>query len=197
MFCGPLGRGTLSGHAGFQNSITAVRNECLSDIYSAADFRHRALNQIGGADRNMPGAITATTSSIRRRCIEVVLGLKLKDAAVLVPVVDRSATRREGDPDPTHGEASQAFRPGRLSRRRHRFGGRPVAEKWRRYARPRRRSGSIRREGVETVGEAAAISVAARAFASCRCFPSSRRGFRHQAQSRTRSMRSSKCRCPS
>ncbi|MBC7150507.1 CoA pyrophosphatase [Ciceribacter selenitireducens] len=56
------------------------------DIYSAADFRHRALNQIGApiehAWRDHGDHILNPEGLIE------IEGLKLKDAAVLVPVVD-------------------------------------------------------------------------------------------------------------
>lgn len=56
------------------------------DIFSAADFRHRALNQIGApiehAWRDHGDHILNPQSLLE------VEGLKLKDAAVLVPVVD-------------------------------------------------------------------------------------------------------------
>lgn len=56
------------------------------DIYSAADFRHRALNQIGApiehAWRDHGDHILNPATLLE------VEGLKLKDAAVLVPVVD-------------------------------------------------------------------------------------------------------------
>ncbi|MBC7311660.1 MAG: CoA pyrophosphatase, partial [Rhizobium sp.] len=56
------------------------------DIYSAADFRHRALNQIGApiehAWRDHGDHVLNPQSLLE------VEGLKLKDAAVLVPVVD-------------------------------------------------------------------------------------------------------------
>ncbi len=56
------------------------------DIYSAADFRHRALNQIGAplehAWRDHGDHVLNPETLLE------VEGLKLKDAAVLVPVVD-------------------------------------------------------------------------------------------------------------
>lgn len=56
------------------------------DIYSAADFRHRALNQIGApiehAWRDHGDHILNPEGLVE------IEGLKLKDAAVLVPVVD-------------------------------------------------------------------------------------------------------------
>lgn len=56
------------------------------DIYSAADFRHRALNQMGAplehAWRDHGDHILNPESLLE------VEGLRLKDAAVLVPVVD-------------------------------------------------------------------------------------------------------------
>ncbi len=56
------------------------------DIYSAADFRHRALNQVGAplehAWRDHGDHILNPESLLE------VEGLRLKDAAVLVPVVD-------------------------------------------------------------------------------------------------------------
>lgn len=56
------------------------------DIYSAADFRHRALNQIGAPHEH--AWREHGDHALNPETLLEVEGLKLKDAAVLVPVVD-------------------------------------------------------------------------------------------------------------
>ena len=89
-------------------------------LFSADDFRRRALQQSGSPDEEAwrdHGDFLLNPDTV-----PYLETLKLRDAAVLVPVIDEWR-RGAGDLHPAHGNAAQAFRSGVVSRRRHRSGG--------------------------------------------------------------------------
>ncbi len=193
MFCRPLRRRGLSGHAGRRTGCAFAMSDAIAQRYpcfqppnsAAARSTRTAVRWI------MPGAIMAITCSIPISWLMV----ETLQAAGCRRAGARRRRRRRGacHLHQAHGDAAQAFRPDRLSRRRDRsrrhFAGNGGDARDGGGDRPRRR---LRRDGRA----AAALSCRRPGFRITPVLAVVQRGFELHANP-ARSTTSSKCRFPS